>query len=272
VSEAANVRELVARHHRRLCQYIRALMPDAGEAAMVVHETVKRIGRQVPPCDLSRAMQIGWSVVAERRKGLARLPFSDDLLRQLSESAEPSLDLAETRPPVVSDVIMRLPLPERDLLRRKYELGFALAQIAEAEGRSVAGVARDLAALHGRLVTAVHEALPDFGPAPPAQAADLGRLIGQLVDGTISDDGRLVLETLLLADPAAQAYYHRYVGLVTDLEWKYRGEPALPDVPEPGSRPPKGVSRREWAVTVAFVAACVVAVAVVIWAVVRRAG
>lgn len=272
MSEAANNRDLVARHHRRLCQYVRALMPDAGEAATALHVTIRRIGREVPPCDPARMMQIGWTVVSERRKGLARLPFSDDLLRQLSESAEPSLELADSRPPVVADLLMRLPLPERDLLRRKYELGFALAQIAEAEGRSVPGVTRDLLALHCRLVTAVHEALPDSGPAPPTQAADLGRLIGQLLDGTISDDGRLVLETLLLADAAAQAYYHRYVGLLTDLEWKYRGEPALPDFRESPTRPHKVVTRREWGVTIAFIAACVVAVAVVVWTIVRRAG
>ena len=110
-----------------------------------------------------------------------------------------------------------MPPPERDLLRRKYELGMTTEQIALAENRPARPVSRDLVGLHATLVSAFAKRVPDSGPEPPGGAADLGRLTDQLLDGTITDDGRLVLETLLLADAAAQAHYHRHVALAAEL-------------------------------------------------------
>src|SRR5262249_52348581 len=155
-------------------------------------------------------------VAAERRKTITPLPFSDDLFRQLSDSAGPILNLSEKRPAALAEILRQLPPPERDLLRRKYELGLNAHQIADAAGRPVAAVARDVTGLHEPLLTALREALPDTGPEPPAGASDIGRLSDQLIDGTITDDGRFVLETLLLADAAAQPHYHRHAALAAE--------------------------------------------------------
>src|SRR5262249_174920 len=169
--------------------------------------------------------------------------------------AGPTLDLADLRPAEASGVLHQLPAPDRDLLLRRYELGMTAEQIALSENRPVAAVNRDLAGLHASLVAALRERLPDAGPEPPGGANDLGRLTGQLLDGTITDDGRLVLETLLLADPAAQAHYHRHVALCAELRMGLRGLPPLPEPPAPAA---PQVSRREKFVTWAFVAACAV--------------
>ena len=52
------------------------------------------------------------------------------------------------------------------------------------EDRPPPVVARDLMLLHGTLVSALHDEMPDGGPPPPGGAADLGRLTFQILDGS----------------------------------------------------------------------------------------
>jgi RNA polymerase sigma-70 factor, ECF subfamily len=273
VPEPPSPRDLLRRHHRRLHVYLRALLPGPGEAEAALRETVTRIGQFREPFPVEGfarwADGIARQVAADRRKTTSPLPFSDDLFRQLADSAGPILDQSNERPALLARVLDRLPPPERELLRRRYGLGLTVEQMAAAESRPVAAVARELTALHGSLVSALREALPDTGPEPPGGAADLGRLSDQLLDGTITGDGRLVLETLLLADAAAQAHYHRHAALIADLTWKYGGPPDLPEPPESAAPGPRRVTGREWEVTAAFVAAVL---AVIAFAVLRLYG
>jgi DNA-directed RNA polymerase specialized sigma24 family protein len=240
---------------------LRALLPAAADAEAAWRETLVRIGKQAheaPKGDFGNwSDEIAREVAAEQRRRGSPLPFSDDLFRQLADSAVPSTEVAEHRPKALAEIIGRLPPPEKDLLRRKYALQMSTDQIAVTEGGPPAAVARDLMLLNGTLVSALQEARPDGGPPSPGGASDLGRMTDQLLDGTITADSRLVLETLLLADAAAQAHYHRHVALAVELAWKYRGEPELPDVPAG----PRRLTPREWAVTIAFVCACLAAVA-----------
>lgn len=240
--------------HRRLHVYLRALLPGS-DVDGALKETQLRIARTEPPAErlAEWADGIARQVAAERRKSTDPLPFSDDLFRQLADSAGPILDQSDRRPCELVEVLRQLPPPERDLLRRKYELGMTAEEIAVADGRAAAAVARDLAGLHESLVMALRAALPDVGPEPPGGAADIGRLSDQLLDGSIKDDGRLVLETLLLADAAAQAHYHRHAALTADLSWHYRGMPPVPEPPTP--IPLSNITPRERLVTAAFVIA-----------------
>ena len=268
--EPAPLTDLLRRHQRRLYVYLRALLPGPADAEAGFRETAVRIGQQAESAPADRFTDwvegIARQVAAERRKARTPLPFSDDLFRQLADSAGTVLDQSGQRPAALAAVLKRLPPPERDLLRRRYALGLTVEQIAAAESRSAAAVARELTALHGSLVSALREELPDSGPQFPGGASDLGRLADQLLDGTISEDGRLVLETLLLADAPAQVHYHRHAALVAELTWTYGGPPELPDLPRTERR---RVTAREWAVTVVFVVA---ALGVIAFAVLRLYG
>jgi hypothetical protein len=82
----------------------------------------------------------------------------------------------------------------------------------------------------------------------------------QLLNGMITNDGRVVLETLLLADVPAQAHYARHAALLTDLTWIFRGEPPLPESPPE----PPGLTRREKVVTAAFLVCCTIAFLIII--------
>jgi DNA-directed RNA polymerase specialized sigma24 family protein len=258
--DPATLRDLVERHQRRLYLLLRTLLPAASDADAALNETTLRLwarGQGVRPEQFTDlADRFGRDVAAERRS-----PFSADLVRQLADSVGPTLDLSVKRQAALSELFHQLPPPERDLLRRKYELGMTAEQIGLAENRPVSSVLRDLIALHASLVGRLREAIPDTGPEPPGGAEDLGRLTDQLLDGTITDDGRLVLETLLLADGAAQAHYHRHVALVAELTVRHRG---LPPVPEPPPVAVPRVTRREQIVTGAFITACVVVFVVLI--------
>jgi DNA-directed RNA polymerase specialized sigma24 family protein len=270
VPDLAAAQDLLRRHHRRLYVYLRALLPgtDVGGPLADVATRIVRQAKQAPADHLTDwADGITRQVAAERRKTINPLPFSDDLFRQLADSAGSILDLSEKRPAALAEVLRQLPPPERDLLRRKYDLGLNAQEIAFADGRPVAMVARDLTALHETLVSAVRESLPDAGPEPPGGAADIGRLSDQLIDRTITEDGRLVLETLLLADAAAQLHYHRHAALAAELTWTYGRAPALPEAtPEP---PTHRLSTRERIVTAVFVIAIL---AVIIFVVLELAG
>jgi DNA-directed RNA polymerase specialized sigma24 family protein len=262
VTDSAAVEGLIRQHFRRLYVYLRALLPGSDPEAALL-ETVERIRRMADRSAADRfadwADGVAVQVAADWRKKLFVVPFSDDLFRQLADSARPILDQCDRRPEVLARVLGQLPPPERELLERKYTFFLPAEELAGAYGRTTAEVVRDLTAVRGTLVAAVREGLPDTGPPPSGGAADVGRLADQLLDGTITEDGRLVLETLLLADAAAQAHYHRHAALAADLTWHYAGPRRFPELPAPVAR--RTVSTREWLVTAAFVVA-VLAVAV----------
>jgi WD40 repeat protein len=65
----------------------------------------------------------------------------------------------------------------------------------------------------------------------PRDCAELGRLITLMSDGAISPEERDHLETLLLNDPEAQAFYHQYVALDVELSWTHAEAPVpLPEL------------------------------------------
>lgn len=182
-------------------------------------------------------------------------PSSEDLFRQLIEGPRPpGLEAAR-----VAEVWKCLPSPDRDMLRRKYELGMTIEQIALAEGRTPPTVARDLAVLHDSICRELFagETLP-HGP-------EISRLTGQLADGTISNDARVVLETLLLADDVAQLTYMRSMAVIAELQWLL-APPALAHI----TTVPMVLPVREKLVTAAFVVACVAAIGSLVVAAITR--
>ncbi|HKB05056.1 MAG TPA: sigma-70 family RNA polymerase sigma factor [Gemmataceae bacterium] len=258
------LRDLLGRHHRRLAHYLRTLLPDAADAEAALRETVLRIRTQ-ESAGRNRAFEewaegIARDVAAGRRKAAVRVPFSDDLFRQLADVPRPAAARAEARAGALAESLAQLPPPDRDLVRRRYGMGLTMEQIAATDGRSSAAVVRDLAGVHESLLSAIQAAVPDTAPDPPGGAADLGRMADQLLDGTITDDGRIVFETLLLADVPGQAHYARHAALLTDLAWTLRGAPSLPEPPPD----PPGLTRREKVVTAAFVACCTIAFLIII--------
>jgi DNA-directed RNA polymerase specialized sigma24 family protein len=256
VADPAELRDYLSRRHRRLHTYLRVLLPDAAEAEAALYDVALRIGTradEAPTKDRDGWIEgIARAAAADRRKrGVPA--FSDDLFRQLADLAGPVLDQIEGPYGNLAELLKHLPPPERELLHQRYECGRTATQIGDSEGRQVSTVVRDLTGLHETLVSALRRT---GEPASPGGAADLGRLAHQLLDGTMSDDSRVVFETLLLADPPAQTHYIRHVALVTELTWKYGGAPALPEWPAAPEAP--RASRREKIVTGAFVAACTI--------------
>jgi DNA-directed RNA polymerase specialized sigma24 family protein len=260
VPDPVQVRELLERHKYRLYVYLQALLPGGRPHKEFRDAGIRVLRHPEPPVPerfVPWAEDIARQVATEHRRTLAALPFSDDLFRQVADSAEPVLAVCERHPSALAEVLGQLPPPERDLLRERYSAGRTVDQIAHVLERKPAAVARDLNALHASLVAALYEARPDTGPPPPGGATDIGRLTIQLVDGTITDDGRLVLETLLLGDAATLTHYHRNVALVAALDWTHGWQPVLPETVPVNHR----LTVREWAVTAAFLVAVLAVIA-----------
>ena len=250
---------------RQAAVLLRALLPRATDAESAFADLVSRIGSlQTANVRDIALLKLARDVASEHRRKSPHNSFSNDLFRQLANSAPTSTELASNRPQRLAAIVNQLPSGEKDLLRRKYALAQTAEQIAVAESRLANAVTRDLANLRGTLVNALLESLPDGNPPPPGGASDLGRLADQLLDGTITNDSLLVLETLLLADAAAQAHYHRHVALAVELEWLFRGAPKFP---EPVTAiTPRKLTRRELVVTGAFILTCIAAaVFITLW-------
>jgi RNA polymerase sigma factor (sigma-70 family) len=258
-------RELLIPHHRRLYLAVRSLVPVPAEAAAVLREALVRLAPWAAEPEAAfraRADRIILEAASEHRRNAKGFPSSDDLFRQLVEHPDRTAD-ATDRATRFAEILKCLPSPDRDLLRRRYELGMSLEQIGLAEGRSQSAVARDLAALHASIT---RELFRDPTKTSP-HADEIGRLTGRLADGTLGADGRLVLETLLLAEPLAQTDYFRILATLSELSWRLT-KPSFPDVSLPRTR----LTVRERVVTTAFVLSVIGALALIAWAVRSQTG
>ncbi|MSR53957.1 MAG: sigma-70 family RNA polymerase sigma factor [Gemmataceae bacterium] len=251
-----------------LSVYLRALLPKAEEADAAFQETASRLDQSqgyAPKTKFAAwCNDIASRASRDLRGSSHPKPFGDALFGQLIDSLGPIIERLDRYPVRLSALLGRLPPPEQELLRRKYAIGLTAEQIALAEERPASMVSRDLTLLNATIVSSLDEEVR-LGPPLPGGAMDLGRLSDQLLDGTINEDGRLVLETLLLADSTAQAHYLRHVALACGLHWKYRGEP---DLPAPS--PKRGLSQREKLVTLGFAVTCLAVLAFVAFVVGSR--
>ena len=258
-------RELLAPHHRRLYLAVRTLVPIPAEAETVLRQVYFKLApwaAEPETAFLARADRVVAETATEHRRQAKSFPSSDDLFRQLVEHPDRTA-VPTDRATRIGEILKCLPSPDRDLLRRRYELGMSLEQIGLAEGRSQSAVARDLAALHASVTRELYNDPTKVSP----HADEIGRLTGRLADGALGDDGRLVLETLLLAEPPAQTDYFRSLATLSELRWRLT-RPAFPDVSLPRTR----LTVRERAVTAAFVLSVIGALALIAWAVRTQTG
>ena len=188
--------------------------------------------------------------------------FSFSLRKQLAAQLPPLLQVVPVRSALVNEALQQLTSGERALLQRKYQQQQTLAEIAKWELRTASAVKRDITNIHTRLVRLIAQALPDATPS--VELPELATIIEPVLASEPSSEP-LVLESLLLSDTKAQVFYLRFVGLVQELEWKY-GLARLPEL-DPIAPEPTPVRQREWAVTVAFILACLGAVAFGAWAI-----
>ena len=76
------------------------------------------------------------------------------------ESMREELDLGRL---ALLDCIDELPPGDRDLLRRRYELGATIKSVALAVGRSVEGLYKSMRRIHNTLYDCVHRKLTSEG-------------------------------------------------------------------------------------------------------------
>ena len=91
------------------------------------------------------------------------MKFDEGLLAAVAadvESMREELDLGRL---ALLDCIDELPPGDRDLLRRRYELGATIKSVALAVGRSVEGLYKSMRRIHDTLYDCVHRKLTSEG-------------------------------------------------------------------------------------------------------------
>ncbi len=252
-------RDFCERFHRRLHRAVRELRPAPAEADAILERAIDRLRKLRPTSEVEFRLAAERTIreaAHEWRTEHRSFPSSNDLWRELADALAIPADESTDRADALPGIVKHLPSGERDLLRRRYEVGLPNEQIATAEARSIASVTRDLTALHQALGREL------FGEVTSPHAGEITRLTGQLADGSSTDDGRLVLETLLLGDAEAQKAYLRTASVMAELAWHY-SRPTMPVEPVA----PKGLSSRERLTTIAFVACSLIVLGLLVWAI-----
>ena len=163
------VRLLMA-HERQIFTYILTLLPHVADAEDVLQETSIVLWRKFPEYQpgthfVSWAFRVAHNMVRNFRakRCRCRVKFDEELLAAVAadvESMREELDLGRL---ALLDCIDELPPGDRDLLRRRYELGATIKSVALAVGRSVEGLYKSMRRIHDTLYDCVHRKLTSEG-------------------------------------------------------------------------------------------------------------
>ncbi len=180
--------------------------------------------------------------------------LSPDLMTTLDAHVDKTMAVAADRRPIMLEWWATLPAADRLLIE-----GYYLRP-----GDKVVG---DMAAFTHLHLDLLHrfdrEAPVPDARTPETDETDLARLTLQRAVGDFPDDRRAVLEALLIGEPGNQSFYARLTHAVAELEWRFGPQPDW-DAP-----PPPRPQVRERLVSWAFVAGCGLAVASVIYAIIK---
>ncbi len=151
------VRLLMA-NERRVFTYILTLLPNVADAQDVLQETSivlwRKFAEYRPGSDFTAwAFRVAQNMVRNYRakQRRCRVKFDERLLAAVAgdvESMREELDFARS---ATVDCVNELPPADRDLLRRRYEIGATIKSVAEAVGRSVEGMYKAMRRIHSTL-------------------------------------------------------------------------------------------------------------------------
>lgn len=158
--------QLLTQYQRRLLVYIRTLIPQRSDAEEVLQEVNLFIWRRSDDFELGTdfgawAYKIAYFHVLTYRKKMARqkLRFSDDLVAQLADSAAESAERSDRRQEALEHCLGKLPDPDRELVRLRYEVGGTAQALGAQLGRSAKAIYYALNRIHLNLLTCIENSL-----------------------------------------------------------------------------------------------------------------
>jgi RNA polymerase sigma-70 factor (ECF subfamily) len=162
--------ELYSRHYPRLQFYIMALLPTANDAADVLQETSLVLWRKFDSFQ-SGTNFFAWACKIARlqalkhreRQGRSGQVFELSVLEKLAEEA--SREESGYAVPLVAleNCIKKLSETDRSLIRKRYQPGASVNQIARDIGRSANSISKSLGRIRRALLVCVERALLQEG-------------------------------------------------------------------------------------------------------------
>lgn len=151
---------LMTQYHQRLYLFILSLVPHHSDAEEILQETNLELWRkfdQYRPGSDFRAwsFQIAYFKALSflDRKKRDRLHFGREFFERVIAQAPALTSQVEERRDALEDCLEKLTVPDRELIRRRYESSAPIQVLAEELGRSVDAVYKAVA----RIRRALHE-------------------------------------------------------------------------------------------------------------------
>ena len=158
--------QLIAQFQRRLCVYIRTLIPQRQDADEVLQEVNLHLWRNAheyqPGTDFGAwAYKIAYYSALTHRKKLARqkLRFSDALIEQLADGAAAVAVQTDRRQEALENCLKKLPEGDREIVRARYEDNATAQAVADRIGRSLKAVYHALGRIQANLLNCVQRTL-----------------------------------------------------------------------------------------------------------------
>lgn len=147
-------------NERRIYTYILALLPNLADADDVLQETSVVLWRKFADYQPGTSFT-AWAFAIARNKVMthlqtrrrSRLKFDQSLIDAMSRELESMTQEMDQRHAALAECMAELPARDRDLIRRRYEIGATVKAIAEAVGRPVQGLYKAFA----RIEDALHD-------------------------------------------------------------------------------------------------------------------
>ena len=157
--------QLLTSHQSRLYAYILSLVFDPHQADDVLQQTNAVLWQKESDFEIGSNF-VAWSfrvayfqVLAHRKtQHRDRLLFDDDLIQSVAGVSEQSDATFVRRQKLLRDCLEKLHERQRDLVRRRYEIGASIAKVAEAVGKSVGAVTQSLFRVRTSLIDCVDAA------------------------------------------------------------------------------------------------------------------
>lgn len=157
---------LFLRHQVQIDAYVRSLVPHRADAEELLQDVAAVLWRKFDDFTIGTrfdhwACQVARNHVLYyfRRKRRESLVFSEHLLDAIADEAVRQNDIWAERREAMEGCLQKLPPPDRDLIRRRYQPGATNRSVARKTGRSESAISRALNRIYAALLECIRRRL-----------------------------------------------------------------------------------------------------------------
>jgi RNA polymerase sigma-70 factor, ECF subfamily len=158
--------ELYSMHYPRLQFYVTALLPTANDAADVLQEVSMVLWRRFETFELGTNF-FAWACKIARfqvmkyreRQGRSTRLFDNSLLEKLAADAADENVVSQVPLRALENCLGKLSEVDRSLIRRRYQPGMTVQQIAADHGRSANALSKSLGRIRRALLECIDRTL-----------------------------------------------------------------------------------------------------------------